>query len=646
MDQKCERIIQVRACPAFSCIMRRMRNVGLGLVLVVLMGSLPGACSASDNKQGTSSGGGTVTSGNGGNGAQGGGIDECGTCFDNTFNPCDGPSEECPVACSPGIGCTDCVAGANYCVGNDVYSCNDDGTQGSLIETCDTGAGLFCSDGACKTPCEVAADSPSNVGCEFWAVDLDQVDALNDPASMPFGVALSNAGSIAANVVIEINNAAPGDPKQLEQVYTTNVAAGALEAVALPIRELDCGVMPNDYASPGTCLSSRAFRITSSAPIVVYQFNTFENAFSNDASLLLPANALGKFYRAINWSAGHPAPPPFPIPGLEDVLDRSYVTIVGVEDGTNVSVSPSWRIRGNDPIPATQPGELIQVTLNEFDVLNLETDDATLQEAAQPLVADLTGTTIQSDKPVAVFSGVESTASPYHVDIPTYPGWDTDGDSCCLDHLEEQLFPLESIGTKFFITRSPIRSTGSYKEPDVLRFVGAAEPATVTTSLPAPLDNFTIQPGEVVDTWADTDVFVTSDKPVLIGQLLISQGYVDGALKGDPALTVFPPIEQYRNEYVILTPTSWSENWVVIAAPVGVDVTIDGNVPTSCVLGATVTIDGTDYEARRCPLVDGVHSLSGAEPFGIVAYGYGSAGSYAFAGGANVKSIYEPPPLQ
>jgi hypothetical protein len=66
------------------------------------------------------------------------------------------------------------------------------------------------------------------------------------------------------------------------------------------------GSKPNDYASPGTCLSSNAFRITSSAPIVVYQFNVFKNAFSNDASLLLPTPALGKYYRVLGWPAGHP----------------------------------------------------------------------------------------------------------------------------------------------------------------------------------------------------------------------------------------------------------------------------------------------------------------------------------------------------
>ena len=41
-----------------------------------------------------------------------------------------------------------------------------------------------------------------------------------------------------------------------------------------------------------------------------------------------------------------------------------------------------------------------------------------------------------------------------------------------------------------------------------------------------------------------------------------------------------------------------------------------------------------------------MHSLTGDKPFGIVAYGYGSAGSYAFAGGADVKHIYDPPPIK
>ena len=611
----------------------------------VIAGLLGAACSASgdaeefESSSSSGAGAGASTSGTGG----GSGV--CGDCFGDSYTPCNpdgtaGTPVVCPDACSPGVGCTLCLAGANTCVGNEVHACGADGTVGELVTTCDVASGQTCLDGECKSGCAVAADKPSNVGCEFWAVDLDQQDGFSDPASMPWGVVLSNAGDAAANITIERNDGPPGGPIQAVPVLQTTVAAGSLEKVVLETRELDCGTQPNDYASPGTCLSSRAFRITASSPIVVYQFNTFENAFSNDASLLLPTNALGQVYRVINWSAGHPAK----IPGF-NIIDRSYVTIVGTKENTSVTVKPSWRIKGNAPIAATDIGGTITVTLGPFDVLNLETDDATLAESANAGVADLTGTTVQSSQPVAVFSGVESTSAPYHVDIPTYPGWDS-GDTCCLDHLEEQMFPLESIGKRYVVTRSPVRSTGSYKEPDVLRFVGAAATATVTTSLPAPFDSFVLQPGEVKDTWADADVIVSSTEPVLIGQLLISQGYVDGPFKGDPSLTVFPPVEQYRTEYVFLTPGSWSENWVVIAAEVGTSVTIDGGFPNGCITAPGGNLDGVTYEARRCPIGEGAHSLSGDKPFGIVAYGYGSAGSYAFAGGADVKKIYEPPPLE
>lgn len=604
-----------------------------------LCGVLAVSCAATPDPAQTSSG---DTGGNS-SGSGGGG---CGECFGNSYTPCSsdgtpGQTITCLGACTPGFGCSECSPGGTVCVGDAVHECAPDGSVGGQVGMCDAAGGMSCYAGECKPSCAVASDQPSNVGCEFWAVDLDQQDGLSDPASMPFGVVLSNAGEALASVTIERNDAPPGQPAQTAVVTQVSVPPGKLEKVVLPTRELDCGVKPNDYASPGTCLSSNAYRITSSSPIVVYQFNTFENAFSNDASLLLPTNALGKVYRVINWSAGHPAV----VPGF-NIIDRSYVTIVGVTAGTHVTVKPTWRVRGNPPIAATNPGGSIDVELGPFDVLNLETDNATLGEASKPGVADLTGTVVQSTHPVAVFSGVESTSAPYHVEIPKYPGWEDQSETCCLDHLEEQLFPLESIGKKFVITRSPIRSTGSYKEPDVLRFVGAAATATVTTTLPAPFDSFTLQPGEVRDTWTDKDIIVTSTEPVLIGQLLVSQGYVDGPYKGDPSLTVFPPAEQYRTEYVFLTPGSWSENWVVISAEVGAEVTIDGSVPGNCVVAPAGMLDGVAYEARRCPLLEGVHSMSGAKPFGVTAYGYGTAGSYAFVGGADVKRIYEPPPIQ
>ena len=615
----------------------------LAPLLLLAFACGPNDCSGRGGPTGGGGSGGGATGGNGTGGgiAGAGGSPVCDFCTDKTYTPCDpngAPDKPvlCPGECAPGKGCVACIPGAKTCVGNEVHECTADGQPGGVVETCDVGNGLACSGGECKSACAVAADQPSNVGCEFWAVDLDQQDALNDPASAPWGIALSNVGQSPANITIEINNANPGEPLALSVVDQLSLPPGTLLAKELPTRELDCGIKPNDYASPGTCLSSKAYRISSSAPIVVYQFNVFTNAYSNDASLLLPTNALGNYYRILGWGAGHPVK----LAGFK-ILDRSYVTIVGTKPNTQVSVQPSWRIKGNPPIAATPAGGNIEVTLGPFDVLNLETDDGTFQDDPATM-ADLSGTFVKATQPIAVFSGVETAGAPGVVDIPKPPGW-MDGDACCLDHLEDQMFPLESIGSNYVIPRSPVRSTGSFHEPDVIRFVGAAEPANVTTNLAPPFNQFTIQPGEVKTTWTQTDMTVQSDKPVMVSQILVSNQYCDGAYIGDPSLTVYPPVEQFRTEYIILTPGSWDKNYIVIEAEVGSSVSIDGSTPAGCTITPSGTLNGKSYESRVCLVQEGVHSLTGDKPYGIVAYGYGSAGSYAFVGGADVRRIYEPP---
>jgi IgGFc binding protein len=565
----------------------------------------------------------------------------CGLCSGRTHTPCNadntpGAPVECAIECNPRLGCVQCVPGRTACVGDEVRRCGDDGQPTSeVLSRCDNAAGMICNAGACASACQVAEAQPSNVGCEFWAVDLDQQDALNDPASAPWGLALSNVGSTPARVTIEINTAPVGQPLSTMVVQEVMVDPGSLRQIQLPTRELDCGARPNDYNAPGTCLSSNAFRVRSTAPIIVYQFNVFANAYSNDASLLLPTSSLGRVHRAIGWPAGHPVP-------IFGVIDRSYITVVGVRPNTRVTVRPSWRIRGNPPIAATMPGGEIVATLGPFDVLNLETDNATLSDPTAT-VTDLSGSSINASEPVAVFSGVESTSAPAGVlSIPTPPGWTSDR-TCCLDHLEEQMFPLESIGSRYVLPRSPVRSTSSFREPDILRFVGAAEPATVSTNLPAPFDRFTLMPGEVRTTHTQDNVVATADKPFIVGQILVSSQYVDGPYIGDPSLTVFPPVDQFRADYIILTPSGWTQNWAVVVAEPGAMVTVDGAAPANCIVESAGQIAATTYETRRCPLTAGVHRLAGDRRFGVVVYGYGGAGSYAFVGGADVRRIYDPP---
>src|SRR5438067_1399356 len=88
-----------------------------------------------------------------------------------------------------------------------------------------------------------------------------------------------------------------------------------------------CGVKAADGSfqghdeGPGTFLSSRAFRIQATAPLVAYQFNPMAQTFSNDASLLLPTNGLGTIHRVLGWPTSNAIAPPPPLTAPQGIPD-------------------------------------------------------------------------------------------------------------------------------------------------------------------------------------------------------------------------------------------------------------------------------------------------------------------------------------
>ena len=227
-----------------------------------------------------------------------------------------------------------CVDG-RICVGQDIFKCAADGSASTeKLGDC-YGADQACIGGACKSGCDAVASLGSNVGCEFWAVDLDQeYDFSNDAAGAAWGVVIANPGGQPADVVIEQNDAPVGQPAQITFVQHLLIASGQVETVSMPTREVDGSLMGKNEGA-GTVLSSRAFRITSTAPVVVYQLNALAQTFSNDGSLLIPKNGLGKVHRVLSYPTGNP------ISVLGSPISRAYITVVGVESDTNVTIRTS-----------------------------------------------------------------------------------------------------------------------------------------------------------------------------------------------------------------------------------------------------------------------------------------------------------------
>lgn len=592
-----------------------------------------------------------------------------GTGGDLAWVTLDSCSDRGLVCGSPSLGCTPCRPRETRCEGATVVQCSIEGVSFSPRETCDVTKGLACRSGSCQALCNLADREKSNVGCEYWAVDLD--NAVPSPtlnaASQPFAIVLSNAEpDVPTDVTIEVDDAAPGEPAKLRTVATATIPPGSLEVFYLGSREVD-GSPPGTFdTGPGTALTRNAFRVKSTFPIVAYQFNPLENVgvFSNDASQLLPTSALGGPYVIASW--------PQTIATSDDPNTnfgsnlRAFLTIVGTQTETKIRVKTTARIIPGGPLPQGVPrGQTFERTLHPFEVLNLETGD---------FLADFTGSIIDADKPVVVFAGSEASDAPIFTNLS--------GRLCCADHLEEQAVPTRAAGKTFVLSHMPNRidalvragaSLTPAREPEVYRIVATQPGATrVTTSLSAPDGEFTLD-GEGASRTITSlrDFTLIASQGVVVADVVVGQtaaGVPRGLPGGDPSLTYVPPIEQWRSDYVLLLPDKYAFDFLVLSVPDGAHAFLDGLPlgPDACDIAPGDGLTAADrkkptpaYWSYRCPMSfplisvkadgtanvspgrqnDGVHRLQSDKPVGVMVYGFDAFVSYAYAGGTQLREI-------
>lgn len=578
--------------------------------------------------------------------------------------------------CVDGTGCVACFPDTRACDGQDIVRCRPDGSGADVIATCDGTIQELCVGGTCVDACELAAASRDYEGCDYWAIDLDNAVVNNQGAAsaQQFSVVVSNASALDADVRVEImctpaDAASPATPCTVGTPYTVlgplRLGPGDLRIFDLDPREVDGSSNPALNDGPGTFKSQQAYHIVSNAPLVAYQFNPLENVgvFSNDASLLLPSEALASTYMVTSW----PQTIALTEAGETNMgIDlRAFLTIVGVEDATTVDVRLSARILGGGGIAPANLGDVVTFTLDRFEVVNLETDDFN---------ADFTGSTVQArdGKKVAVFTGSEASDAPRFDTLATR--------QCCADHLEEQVFPEDSFGTRFVAVKTPLRSrlvdaagwdvSVVPDEPEYWRIVASRDGTTVTTDLPAPHDRYVLGRGASVIIDSERDFLLEATAPIAFTQIPASQQATgipstlangDRPPGGDPSLIWVPPVEQWRNQYLFLVPNKYAFDFLLIALPATARLTYD-TIAIDDVLtcerepiGEQVPPQGGDpveYVAVRCQLSypvpggtgdqdDGVHLLAstGGEPFGLVVWGWDSFVSYGYPGGSNVDRI-------
>jgi hypothetical protein len=627
------------------------------LFAIALTAVLAAGCSAAASDDDDT---GTATVDAGDTGSDTSACDEEGDtrCDGKTYQVCENgkwTETECPDTCYPAAGCVLCPPGQTYCEGNTVMQCDPTGSSTSVVMDC-ADYSVECKDGECQIddPCVKAIAEKSNIGCEYWAADLDNEQNSMDKvmgatgAGGQFAVAVANVGNdTTAHVVVEINNAAQGEPLDLETVETHDIGALDLYIFKLPRRDVDGGDF-SDWLDDGpqTQLSSLAFRITSDVPVVAYQFNPLDQHYSNDATVLIPTSGLGNDHLIVGYY------PNAPVDFAGSPKNRSYVTVLGVKESTTVNVTATYDVISGPGVPemtagtgiGIEKGKTATFTIGPFDVLNLETR---FMKTTEKLMPDLTGSRVTSDKPVVVFSGSDMISLAFLPDMPP------DFNSCCAEHIEHEIFPSAAMGYKFVASHSAQRNNGD-PEYDFYRIIAYGKddstPTTVTTNLPSPDDQFTLAAGKYREFFANTGFVVDSDGPLHVAQFITAgtdiANPVGGA--GDPSLLFFPSVEQRRGLYVFTTGEGFDSNWAVVSMAENTPVKIDGKDLLGECEGPLFdgTLDGIAYESWTCEISDGVHVVHSGDspdtadyPIAVSVYGYYYAGSYAYTAGSDLRRI-------
>ena len=471
-----------------------------------------------------------------------------------------------------------CEPGVRACRGSVVTECSSDGTEFIDIETCE-GVGVDCYQGQCLDECGIAAVEQSYVGCEYWGAFLQQ-----GPSGATYALVVANPNETEVTVQVFVS----GDSLIAEQT---------IEARGLYSFELG-----QDRIITGPGISNNGFKIVSSRPVTVTQMNPFGNIlmYSNDATLLLPIGALGEDYYAMAWPSWHTYP--------------SFVSIVAVEDGqTTVEVTYSDFTKSGGGINAEGPGSVVTYNLNKYQILTLNGTNAPNRDSYG---ADLTGTLLKADKKIAVFGGNECTRIPAH-------------EPAC-DHIEHQVFPLQSWGRNFTVSRTKPRGN----EEDYYRIL-ASENGTEVSWTGGITGSIHLDAGQFLPFSTTEDFIVTANKPILVGQYLASQD-ANAGNTGDPAMMLIAPDEQLRDDYIFLVPPNYDYNRITITASADTDITLND---TSYSSSDFVQIPGTDRYKLWIDVTTGAYTLNATKPVGVYVYGFSRYVSYAYTAGLDLTTI-------
>ncbi|KAL9950782.1 hypothetical protein ACROYT_G043342 [Oculina patagonica] len=281
----------------------------------------------------------------------------------------------------------------------------------------------------------------------------------------------------------------PALAQQSDQQY--ELRAGGVKIISLP--------GSTRTGSSTGIEKKKGIRITGDEPISVQGLSILSNA--GEGFLGLPVETLGTHYIVSTFA----------------VVINAVLQVVAKEDNTEVSINlrlpQNGRVRYGEV--TYYNGQDINVTLNDLDVFQVLAD------------SDLTGTTVTSSKPIAVFSGNDCAMVPKLLQQPC-------------NHLVEQLPPVNHWGTQFITNPTPNRQGG-----DIFHVIASAQNTLVYVDSQSQTRLNKGETFEIIASWNESKVISTS-RPSLVVQ------YSSGT--GSPSMSLVPPNEWFSNDYTVYVP--------------------------------------------------------------------------------------------
>jgi gliding motility-associated-like protein len=214
-----------------------------------------------------------------------------------------------------------------------------------------------------------------------------------------------------------------------------------------------------------------------------------------------------------------------------------------------------------------------------------------------------------------------------------------DGGSSSSDNYMVQAFPKTAWGKKYLTV-----PTGGSQPNNIFR-VCVQDPTTIVTVNGVPI-GLPLQGNFFYELPASpAHYLIEADKPILVAQYLTSQGECGNGSPGDPEVIYLSPVEQNISKVL------WNAtpNFAITQHFYNVVIPNTGTALTSFRLdGAPVPVGNFiphPQLAGYSYLVQGVgagqHIIQSDSGFNAIAYGYGSAESYGYNAGTNIRDLYQ-----